>query len=334
MSYSLQQIAKKLSLTAVGDCELESVAAIDLATNADITFVNKKAYLSQLKSTKASAVIIKPEWQDECSLPCLLSDDPYFTNAQVTALLYPDVYTKTPVIASNTTIDNSAVIPSSCALSANVVIGKNVVLGENCYLAPGVVISDGVKIGANARIHPNVVIMHDCIIGDNAVIHAGAVIGADGFGFAPKDKIWHKIPQVGRVVIHNNVEIGANTTIDRGANRDTIIEDGVKLDNLIQVAHNVHIGAHTAIAAKVGIAGSAKIGQYCTIGGAAVVLGHLEIVDGVHINACSLVTNSISEAGQYASGTPLEPVASWRKNRARFKQLDGMAKTLKKLLKD
>lgn len=333
MSYRLKELANRLSLNAHGDAEITSVAAIDDAGSNDITFVSSKSYLKHLADCKAGAVILKPEWQSQTHLPVLLADNPYYSYAQVCHLLYPDEYTKTPYIAATAVVDPTAKVGEDAVISERVYIGANVTIGDKAYLAPGVVIQEGVTIGDNARIHSNVVVQPNCHVGHRVIFHPGAVIGSDGFGLAPNKGEWLKIPQVGRVVIGDDVEIGANTTIDRGANRDTVIENGVKLDNLIQVAHNVHIGAHTAIAAKVGIAGSANIGKNCTIGGAAVVLGHLFVADHVHIHAQSMVTNDITEAGEYASGTPLEPVSSWRKNRARFKQLDDMARKLKQLLK-
>ena len=332
MPLSLRDIATKLSLHSSGDAMIEAVAALEHATAKDIVFINKKSYLKYLPECKAAAVIIKPEWQAETSLPCLLSDDPYYTYAEVCHLIYPDRYTDKPKIADSAVIAASASIGDGAVIGANVVIGEHAVIGKDCYIAAGAVIQNNVVIGDHARIHANVAIQAACHLGHRIVIHPGAVIGSDGFGFAPKNGQWLKIPQVGRVLIGDDVEIGANTTIDRGANRDTIIAEGVKLDNLIQVAHNVEIGAHTAIAANTGIAGSAKIGKHCTIGGAAVILGHLSIADNVHVHAQSMVTNDIVSAGQYASGTPLEPVTQWRKNRARFKQLDDMARKLKTLI--
>lgn len=198
-------------------------------------------------------------------------------------------------------------------------------MGEGCSIGANVV------IGSNARLYPRVVIYRDCVIGDNLIAHSGAVIGSDGFGFAMEEGRWNKIPQIGRVVIGNDVEIGANTTIDRGALNDTVIEDGVKLDNQIQVAHNVRIGAHTAIAGCVGIAGSTAIGRYCRIGGSAGILGHLQIADHVEIAAFTLIGKSIREAGSYAAIFPFSRTEDWRKNTVHLRHLDDMAKRIKAL---
>lgn len=333
MRYRLQDIARALSLEAKGDAEINSVAAIEDAKSDQIAFINKKSYLKHLPNCNAAAVILKEEWQAACSLPCLITDDPYYTYAQVCHLLYPDEYTKVPDIAKNAVVAVTAKIGNSVVISPNAVIGEGVTIGDNTYIASGVIIQQNAIIGSDVRLHANVVIEHDCVIGNRVICHAGAVIGSDGFGLAPKNGKWLKIPQVGRVIIGDDVEVGANTVIDRGANRDTIIEEGVKLDNLIQIAHNVRIGAHTAIAGTTAIAGSTSIGKYCTIGGAASIVGHLTIVDHTHIHAKSMVTNDITEPGQYASGTPLEPVKQWRKNCIRIKQLDEMARKLNELTK-
>ena len=201
-------------------------------------------------------------------------------------------------------------------------------IGNDCVIGAGSVISPGVSIGEGSVLHANVTVYKECILGCNVILHSGVVIGADGFGIAEENGKWVKVPQLGRVIIGDNVEIGANTTIDRGAIEDTVLEEGVKLDNQIQIGHNVHIGAHTAMAGCSGIAGSTRIGRRCTIGAAAVVLGHLELADDVHLTACSMVTNSINKAGVYSSGTPLQPNAIWKRNFTRFGQLDEIAKRL------
>lgn len=198
-------------------------------------------------------------------------------------------------------------------------------IGAGCYVGENVV------VGSHARLYPRVVIYHDCLIGDNLIAHSGAVIGSDGFGIAMDEGHWIKIPQIGRVVIGNDVEIGANTTVDRGALDDTVIEDGVKLDNQIQVAHNVRIGAHTAIAGCVGIAGSTTIGRYCRIGGSAGILGHLQIADHVEIAAFTLIGKSIREAGSYTGIFPFAKTEDWRKNTVHLRHLDDLAKRIKTL---
>jgi UDP-3-O-[3-hydroxymyristoyl] glucosamine N-acyltransferase len=212
-----------------------------------------------------------------------------------------------------------------------VVIEQDAVIGAGSSIAAGTVIGQGVQIGTNALIYANVTIYPLCVIGSNVILHSGCVIGADGFGLAPEAGKWLKIPQIGRVIIGDDVEVGANTTIDRGALDDTVIHDGVKLDNQIQVAHNVHIGEHTAIAACTGIAGSAHIGAHCTIGGAAMIFGHIEIADKVNISTNTLITKSLPKAGTYTSALPFSEHSEWLKNAVQMRHLDSMAKRLRTL---
>jgi UDP-3-O-[3-hydroxymyristoyl] glucosamine N-acyltransferase len=224
-------------------------------------------------------------------------------------------------------------VPASVSVGENVVIGKDSTLGENVTVYPGCVIGDGVSIGDDSLLYPNVVIYRDCIIGQRAVIQAGAIIGGDGFGFAKEGERWIKIPQIGRVVIGDDVEIGANTSIDRGALDDTVIGDGVKIDNQIQIAHNVTIGDHSALAGCVGIAGSTKIGRRCTVGGAGMIIGHLDLADDVHISAGSMVTKSLHKPGQYTSIYPLEAHDAWLHNAVQIKRLAKLAERVAELEK-
>ena len=204
-------------------------------------------------------------------------------------------------------------------------IGARTVIGANC------VIGDGARVGADCVLHANVTLYHRCEVGDRAILHSGCVVGSDGFGFAPNEGRWEKIPQIGRVLIGDDVEVGACTTIDRGALEDTVIEEGVKLDNLIQVAHNVHIGAHTVIAGCTGIAGSAKIGRNCMIGGAAMIIGHIEIADGTRISTNTLITKSLPKAGSYTSTMPFSEHETWQKNAVHMRNLDKLVKRIKQL---
>jgi UDP-3-O-[3-hydroxymyristoyl] glucosamine N-acyltransferase len=228
-------------------------------------------------------------------------------------------------------IDPSARIAASATVGAYCVIGADVVIGENTVLGAHCVVGAGCIIGARSFFHANVTLYHHVVLGNNVVIHGGAVIGADGFGFAPDGQRWQKIHQLGGVVIGDNVDIGANTCIDRGALDDTVIGNNVIIDNLVQIAHNVKIGNGTAIAACVGIAGSTEIGQHCTIAGAVGIVGHLRIADRVHITAKSLVTGSISKSGSYSSGTALTETKAWRKNAVRFSQLDALFQRVRAL---
>lgn len=336
MAYCLSDLAERFGCELHGDggVEISSVCSLQSGRADAITFLANRKYHRYLSMTTAAAVILKPEDVDGCPVPALAHQNPYACYARVAQLLV-----KGEGIAQTEGIHPSAIVHATASLGRNVVIGPHTVveqsasIGDDCYIGPGVVISAGVHIGADSHLHSNITIYKDCIIGRYAILHAGIVIGADGFGIAQDNGEWVKVPQLGRVVIGDHVEIGASTTIDRGAIGDTVIEDGVKLDNQIQIGHNVHIGAHTAIAGCAGVAGSAIIGKRCTIGGMAVVLGHLELTDDVHITAKSLVTKSINEAGVYSSGTPLQANALWRRNFTRFGQLDDMAKRLNKLEK-
>ena len=236
-----------------------------------------------------------------------------------------------PGIHPRAVIDPTATIAPSAMIAANCVIGANTKVGEGSRIEAGVVLGNHVEVGANTRIYPNVTVYDECKIGSNCVVHAGVVIGADGFGFANEKGAWVKIPQVGRVLIADHVEIGANTTIDRGALDDTLIGFGVKLDNQIQIAHNVTVGEHSAMAGCVGVAGSARIGAHCTVGGGAVILGHLSLANGVHVSASSVVTRSIIKPGLYSGLFPIDDNASWEKNAATLKQLHGLRERIKQL---
>jgi UDP-3-O-[3-hydroxymyristoyl] glucosamine N-acyltransferase len=231
-------------------------------------------------------------------------------------------------------VDATATIPASCSVAPLVVIGENVVLGEHVIIGAGCVIENNVTIADNTHLEPHVVIKHDCEIGPNCHLFSGAVIGSDGFGYAEESGVWLKIPQVGRVVIHANVDIGANTTIDRGALDDTIIEEGVKLDNLIQIGHNCIIGAHTVIAGATGIAGSAKIGRHCKIGGAAMILGHLTIADHVTISPGSMITRSLAKADTYTALMPFQTHKAWLNTAAKIRHLDSLSAQIKNLEKE
>ncbi|MGM0679512.1 MAG: UDP-3-O-(3-hydroxymyristoyl)glucosamine N-acyltransferase [Pseudomonadota bacterium] len=265
-----------------------------------------------------------------CPVNALVVDNPHAAYARIASLLYPPV-TPPPGIHPSAVVEDSATVPQSVSIGVNCYVGPEVRLGEGVSIGAGCIIEAGVHIGSNSRLAANVTVLHECQIGQKAVIHPGVVIGGDGFGQASDQGVWLKIPQIGRVIIGDDVEIGANTTIDRGAIEDTIIGDNVKLDNLIQVAHNVRLGAHTVVASGTGIAGSARIGKHCTIAGMVGIAGHIEIADNVTVTAMSIVSHSIREPGIYSSGTTLEPNRLWRKNAVRFKQLDEMARRIKSL---
>ena len=334
MHYTLGELAQRLGVRFHGDegCEIDGVTTLTDARAGAITFLTNPRYRKYLSDTRAAAVILKDEDLEYCPVNALISDNPYLTYAHVSALFAP-VFSPTAPVAPGACIAETASLGAGVRVGANAVIGEGAVLADGVSVGPGSVVGDNSRIGRDSVLKANVTVYHDCEIGERATIHSGAVIGSDGFGFANDKGRWVKIHQLGRVVIGNDVEIGANTTIDRGAIEDTVIGDNVIIDNLVQVAHNVRIGDYSAVAGCVGIAGSAEIGRHCAFGGGAGILGHLEIADGVTVTAMSLVTNSIKEPGVYSAGTPLEPKSHWQKNYVRFKQLDEMARRLKALEK-
>ncbi|MDP1757425.1 MAG: UDP-3-O-(3-hydroxymyristoyl)glucosamine N-acyltransferase, partial [Pseudohongiella sp.] len=286
--------------------------------------------LALLASTGACAVILPEDARDATDLPRILTPNPDLYFARVSALLNPPP--RPPVgIHPAATVAADAQIGADACIAAGVVIGSGAVIGARSVISANSVIGEQARVGADCLLHANVTVYHRCEVGDRAILHSGCVIGSDGFGFAPDAGRWEKIPQIGRVLVGNDVEIGACTTIDRGALEDTVIEEGVKLDNLIHVAHNVVIGAHTVIAACTGIAGSAKIGRHCTIGGAAMIFGHIEIADGTRISTNTLITKSLPKAGTYTSALPFSEHEVWQKNAVHMRNLDKLVKRIKQL---
>ena len=327
----LDEIVARFGGKLVADAarSIRQVASLERAGPDEISFLANPKYHGKLCSTRAGAVILSESSVGACPVACIVSDEPYLYFARVAQWLNP-VSSPAPGIHPSATIESS--VPASASIAAGAYIGPRARIGERARIGPGCMIGSGVELGADALLHANVTIYCDCHIGARAIIHSGAVIGADGFGFArERHGAWLKIPQIGRVVVGDDVEIGANTTIDRGALDDTVIEDGVKLDNQIQVGHNVRIGAHSALAGCVGIAGSATLGRRCTVGGGAVILGHLSIGDDVIISAATLVTKSISQAGTYSGAVPFEEHPEWLKNFAHLRHLDAMANRIRAL---
>ena len=334
MKYTLGELAKQVSAEVKGDPSytVEGVGTLQNANSTQISFLTNPSYRKELATTQAGAVILSAADAENAPINAIISTNPYAAYAKIAALLSPsEIYEAGVNPTAHITAD--AQISNTASIAAGVVIESGVVLADSVRVGPGCVIQKDVKIGANTVLTANITIAHNCIIGERNLIHPGVVIGADGFGQAMDEGQWIKVPQLGAVVIGDDVEIGANTTIDRGAIEDTIIEDNVKLDNQIQIAHNVKIGAHTAIAGCTAIAGSTKIGKHCRIAGMVGIVGHLQIADNVTVTAKSLVSGSIKKAGVYSAGTPLEPNQQWRKNTVRFKHLDEMAKRLNKLEK-
>jgi UDP-3-O-[3-hydroxymyristoyl] glucosamine N-acyltransferase len=333
--YSLSAIAETLGGYVLGDGAtlISHVASLANAQSGDICFLNDAKYQKALVSCEASAVVLRESDVDLTALPRIIVGNPYAYFAKLSAFLNPPATTKLG-IAPSAVVDASATIPLSCSIGALAVIGENVVLGENVIIGSACIIENNVKIAGNTRLEPQVVIKHHCEIGLNCHIYSGAVIGSDGFGYAEEAGIWLKIPQVGRVVIHANVDIGANTTIDRGALDDTIIEEGVKIDNLVQVGHNCIIGAHTVIAGATGIAGSARIGKHCKIGGAAMILGHLEIADHVTISPGSMITRSLLVKDTYTALMPFQTHKAWLNTAAKIRHLEALSDKIKNLEKE
>lgn len=328
----MADIAARFGGRVLGDPDtpLQQVATLEHAGPQHLAFLTNSKYRAQLAATRAGAVILGEADADATALPRIVCANPYAYFARVSALFNPPPQ-EVPGIHPSAVIGAGAQIAPTAHIGAHVTIGAAAVIGAGSVIMAGCRIGERTVLGAHARLYPNVVIYHDCVAGNNLIAHSGAVIGADGFGMAMEEGRWLKIPQIGRVLIGDDVEIGANTTIDRGALDDTVIEDDVKLDNQIQVAHNVRIGAHTAIAGCVGIAGSATIGKYCRIGGSAGILGHLQIADHVEIASFTLVGKSIRQPGSYAGIFPFSSSEEWRRNAAHLRHLDELAHKIKTL---
>ena len=322
--YRLAQIVERFGGEILGNPQtsISQVATLESAGAEHISFLTQGKYRKQLAGTRAGAVILGRTDSGLTELPRIVCDDPYLYFAKVSALFNPPQAIK-PGVHRTAVVERGTMIPASASIGAGAYVGRRVKLGKGVVIGPGCHLGDGVEIGAASRLHARVTIYPGCRLGQRALVHSGAVIGADGFGIAQDHGIWRKIPQVGRVLIGDDVEIGANTCIDRGALDDTVVEDGVKLDNLIQIGHNVHIGAHTAIAGCTGIAGSSRVGKHCMIGGAVAIVGHLDIADRVVIHAATVVTKSIRKAGTYG-GHPAEDSRSWTLNMARLRHLDAL----------
>jgi UDP-3-O-[3-hydroxymyristoyl] glucosamine N-acyltransferase len=329
---SLRQLAERCGVELAGDGSvvIDRVAPLDSAGRGAIAFLSNPKYRGHLAATRASAVIVTPADAATTTLPRLITRNPYAAYARVAAILHP-----APAPASGVhmtaVVAASARIAPSATVGPHAVIGERTAIGEGAQIGAGVAIAEDCEVGAGCVLHPNVVLYARSTIGARTIVHAGVVIGADGFGMAEHEGRWIKVPQLGRTLIGADVEIGANTTIDRGAIGDTVIEDDVKLDNQIQIGHNCRIGAHTAIAGCVGVAGSTRIGRYCRIGGSAMVGGHLEIADNVEISGATGVSKSITKAGTYTSLFPMSLHRDWLRNAAHIRHLDAMAERLRDL---
>jgi UDP-3-O-[3-hydroxymyristoyl] glucosamine N-acyltransferase len=330
----LGELAQRFGVRLRGPADLviSGVGELDAAGPNDIAFVSDARYLAALKATRAGAVILNDASLEHYSGPALIADNAHVCFARIASWLYPETENERGVHPT-AVIDPSARVAPSASVGAYAVVQARAIVADEVRIGPGCHIGWGSVLGRGTRLMPRVTIMHSCTIGEDCLIHSGAVIGSDGFGYAHDAGQWIKVPQLGGVRVGNRVEIGANTTIDRGALRDTIIGDGVKLDNLIQIAHNVQIGQDTAIAACVGIAGSTRVGSRCMIGGQVGIAGHLEIADGVQVLGKSLVASSIREPGVYSSSIKAVPADAWRRNVVRLNQLDDIARRLRALEK-
>jgi len=333
-SLTLGEVADRLGLECRGDRSrtLTGMATLALADEQQLTFLANPKFRKYLNGSRAGAIILTRDLADECAADCLIADNPYLSYARATHL-FDRAPRPAPGIHPSAVVAASAVIEPGAAIGPFAVIGERVRIGAGSAIGAGTAIGDGSVIGADCILHPRVVLYHDITVGDGCIIHSGAVIGADGFGFAPSGKGWEKIVQLGSVRIGRCVEIGANTTVDRGALEDTVIGDRAIIDNLCQVAHNVQIGEGTAIAGCVGIAGSAVIGAHCMIGGGAGIAGHITITDGVQVQGRARIIGSITKPGSYTSGTGMMETAQWRKNAVRFGQLDELYRRVVELEK-
>ncbi len=331
-SFSLAELAGRFGGTVLGDAavRIRQVAPLETAGPDELSFLTNRKYQKLLSTTRAAAVLLAEDSAAATQLPRIVCKNPYASYARIAALINPE---SRPVagIHAKAVVDEQARVAASASVGPCAVIeegadiGEDVVIGANCF------VGRGVRIGAHSRLHPNAAIYHDCVIGERVILHSGVVIGADGFGMAMDEGRWLKIPQIGRVLIGDDVEVGASTTIDRGALDDTVIEEGVKLDNQIQIGHNCHIGAHTAIAGCTGIAGSTRIGKYCMLGGNAMISGHLTIADRVVVSGGTLVAKSITAPGTYTAVFPMLPHDQWLKNAALVRHLDEMMDRVREL---
>ena len=322
-AYRLSELTRLLGGEWRGpaDVEIRQVAPLDSAESGEIAYLGSEAYRRSLGATRAGALIVNRETAatlgDRC---CIIVTNPHAYFIRVAWLLNPPPALE-PGVHAAACVHSGATVAASAELAAFVTVGDGARVGERVRIGPGCHIGNGASVGDDSLLHAHVSIYAGCVIGKRAVLHSGCVIGSDGFGGAMEEGRWLKMPHIGRVVIGDDVEVGANTTIDRGAMADTVLADGVKLDNQIQIGHNVRIGAHTSIAGCVGIAGSASIGARCVIGGAAMIAGHLHIVDGVHISGGTAVTSSIDEPGRYTGVYPTSEHRAWVRTAVALRQM-------------
>lgn len=330
----LGELAAEFGCELIGDPQVKvsRVATLSSASDGSLSFFANKAYRGQLLATTAGAVLVRAADADACPVNALIADDPYLVFARIAGLLHP----QTDLVAgahASAVVSSSATIAANVQLSAHTLIDDDAIIEDDVFVGPGVIVGPRCRIGKGSRLLANVTIVQDADIGERCIVHPGAVIGSDGFGNAQSERGWVKVPQVGRVLIGNDVEIGANATIDRGALDDTVIADGVRLDNLVHIAHNVRIGQHTALAAQNGVAGSTTIGKRCLFGGQVGIDGHLNICDDVIVSGKSALTKDIKEPGYYAGTFAAEKDRDWKRKVARFRRLESLANRVQVLEK-
>jgi UDP-3-O-[3-hydroxymyristoyl] glucosamine N-acyltransferase len=335
MSRSLGELAVRHGLELRGDpdARVARVGTLHGAGPDAVSFLANPRYRKYLATTRAGAVVIEPELAEGCAVPVLVAANPYAAYARIAADLHP-VPEFTPGVSAAAHVAAGAEVAADAGVAPGAVIEAGARVGAGAWIGPNCVVGAGAEVGAGSRLVAGVTLCHGVKIGARVLLHPGVVIGGDGFGIAREPAGWIKVPQVGSVIIGDDVEIGANTTVDRGAIEDTVIEDGVKLDNQIQVGHNVRLGAHTVVAGCAAIAGSTTIGRNCMIAGCTGIGGHLEIADGVVITGMSMVSHSIREPGVYSSSLPVDEAARWRRNAARFRQLDKLARRVARMERD
>ena len=326
-AFTLREIVRRLGGEAVGEAgePLTGVGTLDGAGPAQIAFLANPKYRGKLDTTRAGAVIVGPKDRDATRSPRIVADNPYAYYARTVALFVPP-HVARPGVHPSAQVDPLAKVAASAEVGPFAVIEAGAQIGERARIGASTILGAGTRIGDDSILHARVTVYVQCVIGARAILHSGCVIGAEGFGMANDGGRWVKIPQVGRVVMGEDVEVGANTTIDRGALEDTVIEDGVKLDNLIMIAHNCRIGAHTVIAGCTGISGSTTVGRHCVIGGGVGLVGHISICDGTTISGFTLITKSITRPGVYTSGLPFMAHADWLRNAAQLRHLDDIAR--------
>jgi UDP-3-O-[3-hydroxymyristoyl] glucosamine N-acyltransferase len=335
MRARLGDLATRFGCELVGDPQavVTHVATLANAGPEALTFFANPAYRSRLQSTAAGAVVLGPGDAESCPVAALIAEEPYAAYARIAGLLHPSEPLP-PGVHASAVVDASASVAASAHVAAHAVIGPESVVDEHAAIGPNTVVGPRCRIGAHTRLHANVTLVQDVSIGERGIVHPGAVIGADGFGNARGDTGWIKVPQIGGVRIGNDVEVGANTTIDRGAIEDTVIDDGVRLDNLVQIAHNVRLGEHTAMASLSGISGSTVVGKRCMFGGQSGVVGHISICDDVVVGGATMISKDIREPGFYTGSFPAEKDRDWKRKVARFRRLDELAQRIKKLEED